>query len=82
MFDFINIIGMTSAFGIMSQAGIDQVHAVTGVAEAAGRHAIDLLVAIMTLVPYKVFGNRAEHEMEEIEYYASRLEPILGGDKE
>ncbi|HYJ16488.1 MAG TPA: MotA/TolQ/ExbB proton channel family protein [Candidatus Limnocylindria bacterium] len=60
MIDFIDIIGMIGAFGIMSQAGIDQAHAVTGLAEAADRHASDLLIAIMTLVHYNYFANRAE----------------------
>ena len=58
-------------------------HAVTGgVAEAPIATASGLMIAILTLVPYNYFSNRTEREMEEIEYYASRLELALGGDKE
>lgn len=73
------VTGMIGSFGIMSQSGIGQPHAVTGgVAEALIATATGLLIAILTLVPYNYFSNRAEREMEEIEYYASRLELILG----
>ncbi len=77
------VTGMIGSFGIMSQVGIGQPHAVTGgVAEALIATATGLLIAILTLVPYNYFSNRAEREMEEIEYYASRLELILGdGEK-
>ena len=72
------VTGMIGSFGIMSQVGIGQPHAVTGgVAEALIATATGLLIAILTLVPYNYFSNRAEKEMEEIEYYASRLELIL-----
>jgi hypothetical protein len=77
------VTGMIGSFGIMSQAGIGQPHAVTGgVAEALIATATGLLIAILTLVPYNYFSNRAEREIEEIEYYASRLEMALRGDKE
>ncbi len=77
------VTGMIGSFGIMSQAGIGQPHAVTGgVAEALIATATGLLIAILTLVPYNYFSNRAERELEEIEYYASRLELALGGAKE
>ena len=73
------VTGMIGSFGIMSQAGIGQPHAVTGgVAEALIATATGLLIAILTLVPYNYFTSRAEREMEEIEYYASRLELLLG----
>jgi biopolymer transport protein ExbB len=73
------VTGMIGSFGIMSQTGIGQPHAVTGgVAEALIATATGLLIAILTLVPYNYFSNRAEREMEEIEYYASRLELLLG----
>jgi biopolymer transport protein ExbB len=72
------VTGMIGSFGIMSQTGIGQPHAVTGgVAEALIATAPGLLIAILTLVPYNYFSNRAEREMEEIEYYASRLELLL-----
>ena len=77
------VTGMIGSFGIMSQEGIGQPHAVTGgVAEALIATATGLLIAILTLVPYNYFSNRAERELEEIEYYASRLELALGGDRE
>jgi biopolymer transport protein ExbB len=76
------VTGMIGSFGIMSQVGIGQPHAVTGgVAEALIATATGLLIAILTLVPYNYFSSRAEREMEEIEYYASRLE-LLWGDGE
>ncbi len=72
------ITGMISSFGIMSDAGLGQPHAVTGgVAEALIATATGLLIAILTLIPYNYFTSRAEKEMEEIEYFASRLELIL-----
>lgn len=73
------VTGMIGSFGIMSQSGIGQPHAVTGgVAEALIATATGLLIAILTLIPYNYFTSRAEREMEEIEYYASRLELLLG----
>jgi biopolymer transport protein ExbB len=76
------VTGMIGSFGIMSQVGIGQPHAVTGgVAEALIATATGLLIAILTLVPYNYFSSRAEREMEEIEIYASRLE-LLWGDGE
>jgi biopolymer transport protein ExbB len=72
------ITGMISSFGIMSEAGLGQPHAVTGgVAEALIATAAGLLIAILTLIPYNYFSNRAEQELEEIEYYGSRLELVL-----
>jgi biopolymer transport protein ExbB len=72
------ITGMISSFGIMSEAGLGQPHAVTGgVAEALIATAAGLLIAILTLIPYNYFSNRAEQELEEIEYYGSRLELLL-----
>lgn len=73
------ITGMIGSFNIMSEVGLGQPHAVTGgVAEALIATATGLLIAILTLVPYNYFNRRAEEEMEEIEYYASRLELVLG----
>jgi biopolymer transport protein ExbB len=72
------ITGMISSFGIMSEAGLGQPHAVTGgVAEALIATAAGLLIAILSLIPYNYFSNRAERELEEIEYYGSRLELLL-----
>lgn len=77
------VTGMIASFGIMSQAGIGQPHAVTGgVAEALIATATGLLIAILTLVPYNYFSNRAEREMEDIEYFASRLELALNSGNE
>jgi biopolymer transport protein ExbB len=73
------VTGMIGSFDIMSQAGLGQPHAVTGgVAEALIATATGLLIAILTLVPYNYFTSRVEKETEEIEYYASRLELVLG----
>ncbi|HXV82024.1 MAG TPA: MotA/TolQ/ExbB proton channel family protein [Candidatus Binatia bacterium] len=44
--------------------------------------ATGLLIAILALIPYNYFTNRAEKEMEEIEYYASRMELALLGQPE
>jgi biopolymer transport protein ExbB len=72
------ITGMISSFGIMSDAGLGQPHAVTGgVAEALIATATGLLIAILALIPYNYFTTRAEKEMENIEYYASRMELAL-----
>jgi biopolymer transport protein ExbB len=72
------ITGMISSFGIMSDTGLGQPHAVTGgVAEALIATATGLLIAILTLIPYNYFTSRAEKEMEDIEYFASRLELAL-----
>jgi biopolymer transport protein ExbB len=77
------ITGMIGSFGIMSEAGLGQPHAVTGgVAEALIATATGLLIAILTLIPYNYFTNRAERELEDIEYYASRLELILASESE
>jgi biopolymer transport protein ExbB len=77
------ITGMISSFGIMSDAGLGQPHAVTGgVAEALIATATGLLIAILTLIPYNYFSSRAEKEMENIEYFASRLELLLLGQQE
>ena len=46
-------------------------------AEALIATAAGLLIAILTLIPYNYFSNRAERELEEIEYYGSRLELLL-----
>jgi biopolymer transport protein ExbB len=77
------VVGMIGSFDIMSASGIGQPHAVTGgVAEALIATATGLLIAILTLVPYNYFSNRAEKETEHIEYYASRLELLLGESDE
>lgn len=77
------ITGMIDSFGIMSDAGLGQPHAVTGgVAEALIATATGLLIAILALIPYNYFTTRAEKEMEEIEYYASRMELALLGQPE
>lgn len=77
------ITGMISSFGIMSAAGLGQPHAVTGgIAEALIATATGLLIAILTLLPYNYFTSRAEKEMENIEYLASRLELLLLSQQE
>jgi biopolymer transport protein ExbB len=77
------ITGMISSFGIMSDTGLGQPHAVTGgVAETLIATATGLLIAILTLIPYNYFTSRAEKEMEDIEYFASRLELALLAQQE
>lgn len=72
------ITGMIGSFGVMSDAGLGQPHAVTGgVAEALIATATGLLIAILTLIPYNYFTARAEREMEDVEHFASRLELLL-----
>jgi biopolymer transport protein ExbB len=77
------ITGMISAFGIMSEAGLAQPHNVTGgIAEALIATATGLLIAIMTLVPYNYFNAKVEQFITLMEERATRLELLLGGQKE
>ena len=77
------ITGMISSFGIMSDAGLGQPHAVTGgVAEALIATATGLLIAILASDSLQLLHPRAEKEMEEIEYYASRMELALLAQQE
>lgn len=72
------VTGMISAFGIMSQGGLNQPTAITGgVGEALVATASGLAVAIGALVPFNFFQRRAEAMGETIERYGSRLELVL-----
>jgi biopolymer transport protein ExbB len=72
------IIGMISAFGIVSEAGLGQPHAITGgVAEALIATATGLFIAIMTLIPYNWFRAKVEQLTDLVEERATRLELIL-----
>jgi biopolymer transport protein ExbB len=72
------ITGMISAFGIMSEAGLGQPHAVTGgVAEALIATATGLFIAIMTLVPYNYLNAKVEQFTGLMEEQATRLELLL-----
>jgi biopolymer transport protein ExbB len=72
------ITGMISAFGIMSEAGLGQPHAVTGgVAEALIATATGLFIAIMTLMPYNYFNAKVEQFTALMEEQATRLELLL-----
>jgi len=72
------IIGMIDSFGIMSESGLGNPHAVTGgVAEALICTAAGILVAITTLIPYNFFLARMEEETEKIEHYATKTEAAL-----
>jgi biopolymer transport protein ExbB len=72
------ITGMISAFGIVSDAGLGQPHAITGgVAEALIVTATGLFIAIMTLIPYNYFRAKVERLTERIEERATRLELLL-----
>jgi biopolymer transport protein ExbB len=73
------ITGMISAFGIVSEAGLGQPHAITGgIAEALIATATGLLVAIVTLIPYNYFRARMEEMTDIMEERATRLELLLG----
>lgn len=72
------VTGMIGAFGIMSQAGLNQPTAITGgVGEALVATAGGLAVAIGALVPYNFFLRRSEAMAEVIERYGSKLELLL-----
>jgi biopolymer transport protein ExbB len=73
------ITGMISAFGIVSEAGLGQPHAITGgIAEALIATATGLLIAIMTLIPYNYFRSKVEQLTNVLEEQATRLELLLG----
>ena len=72
------IIGMIDSFGIMSETGLGNPHAVTGgVAEALVCTAAGIFVAVTTLIPYNFFLSRMEKETELIEHYATKAEATL-----
>jgi biopolymer transport protein ExbB len=73
------ITGMISAFGIVSEAGLGQPHAITGgIAEALIATATGLLIAIVTLIPYNYFRAKVEELTDLTEERATRLELLLG----
>jgi biopolymer transport protein ExbB len=73
------ITGMISAFGIVSEAGLGQPHAITGgITEALIATATGLLIAIMTLIPYNYFRSKVEQLTDVLEEQATRLELLLG----
>jgi biopolymer transport protein ExbB len=77
------ITGMISAFGIVSQAGLGQPHAITGgIAEALIATATGLLIAIMTLIPYNYLRAKVEQLTDVLEERATRLELLLGKREE
>ena len=72
------IIGMVDSFGIMSESGLGNPHAVTGgVAEALICTAAGIFVAVTTLIPYNFFNARLEQETEKIEHFATKAEAAL-----
>ena len=72
------VTGMISAFGIISEAGLGQPHAITGgVAEALIATATGLLIAIVTLIPYNYFRAKIDQMTELMEEQATRLELLL-----
>ena len=72
------VTGMIGAFGIMSNAGLNQPTAITGgVGEALVATAGGLAVAIGALVPYNFFQRRSEAMAEVIERYGSKLELLI-----
>ena len=77
------ITGMISAFGIVSEAGLGQPHAITGgIAEALIATATGLLIAIMTLIPYTYLRSKVEQLTDVLEEQATRLELLLGKREE
>jgi biopolymer transport protein ExbB len=73
------ITGMISAFGIVSEAGLGQPHAITGgIAEALIATATGLLIAIMALIPYNYFRSNLERLTDAMEEQSTRLELLLG----
>jgi biopolymer transport protein ExbB len=73
------ITGMISAFGIVSEAGLGQPHAITGgIAEALIATATGLLIAIMTLIPYNYFRSKVEQLTDVLVEQSTRLELLLG----
>jgi biopolymer transport protein ExbB len=73
------ITGMISAFGIVSEAGLGQPHAITGgIAEALIATATGLLIAIMTLIPYNYFRSKVDQLTDVLEEQSTRLELLLG----
>ena len=76
------IIGMIDSFGIMTESGLGQPHAVTGgVAEALICTAAGIFVAVTTLIPYNYFHARVEQTAEPIEQYATQLESALASQR-
>ena len=72
------ITGMINSFGIVSEAGLGQPHAITGgVAEALIATATGLSIAILTLVPYNYFRVKTEAMTDLMEERATRLELVL-----
>lgn len=77
------VTGMISSFGIVAQSGLGQPQAITGgVAEALIATATGLSIAILTLIPYNYFRDRAEATIELIEERATRLELLLREQEE
>lgn len=72
------ITGMIGAFGIVSEAGLGQPHAITGgVAEALIATASGLAVAMLALLPYNYFRAKTDIMVDLLEEYATRLEALL-----
>ena len=70
---------MISAFGIVSEAGLGQPHAITGgIAEALIATATGLLIAIMTLIPYNYLRSKVDQLTDVLEEQSPRLELLLG----
>ncbi|MFQ5849210.1 MAG: MotA/TolQ/ExbB proton channel family protein [Candidatus Binatia bacterium] len=74
------VTGMIRAFGIVSEAGLGQPHAITGgIAEALIATATGLFIAVITLVPYNYFRAKVEKTTELMEERGTRLELLLQG---
>jgi biopolymer transport protein ExbB len=72
------VTGMIGSFGIVSEVGLGQPHAITGgVAEALIATATGLFIAISALLPYNYFRASVEEVSNLIEVHATRLELYL-----
>jgi biopolymer transport protein ExbB len=72
------VTGMIGSFGIVSEIGLGQPHAITGgVAEALIATATGLFIAIAALLPYNYFRANVEEASDIIEVHATRLELYL-----
>ena len=71
------VMGIISSFEMLGASGIDHPEAVTaGIAQALITTATGLSIAILSLLPFNYFNNRAENAASNIEIYATSLEIV------
>ena len=77
------VLGMISAFRIISVSGTSHPAGITGgVAEALIATATGLAIAIFTLIGYNWCRDKVRQAVEEIELRGTQLENLLGGARE